>query len=144
MARAREWLRLEPGPTAEDAPPRLLRWATAELALWGLVLVLLGPAVRGLILVQTSRTAVLAWLLVALGLYWLYAGLGYRALLLAQLGSFSAAASLLSLGGALHLVGLPSLAVLRPLARGLLALGGTLAGANLGMMLVASVRRRAG
>ena len=54
------------------------------------------PLIRELPLGQTTRTSLLAWLLVAVAFYWLYAGLGVRPLLLLQLFLFSAAAALLT------------------------------------------------
>ena len=54
------------------------------------------PLIRGLPLGQTTRTYILAWLLVALAVYWLYSGFGFRPLLLIQLILFSAAATFLS------------------------------------------------
>ena len=54
------------------------------------------PLIRELPLGQSSRTGILAWLLVALAFYWLSEGMGYRPLLLLQLLVFSVAATLLS------------------------------------------------
>lgn len=128
--------------TAESASRgRLLR---ASAGLLGL-LVLAGLAVIGLFSLPVGaaiKAVALGWLLVVLAGYWLYAGLGYRSLLLLQLLAFSGAASL----GSLNLVlGLP---VLRSAALGLAGLGGVLALANLlGMLRAAhqrhSVRRAA-
>ena len=83
--------------TAEDASPREL-WGSSwrlllTLAALGLLVV---PLIREFPLGQSTRTALLAWLLVGLALYWLYAGMGYRPLLLLQLMLFSTAAALLS------------------------------------------------
>lgn len=129
--------------TAEDATPRELRQASLRLFLWLCALLLVGPLVRALPFGQTTRTGILAWLLVGLALYWLYAGLGYRPLLLVQLGLFSTAAALLTIKAGLVAVGVLKFGVLRAAARGLLAAGGVCAGANLGIMLVASFLRRA-
>ena len=70
--------------TAEDATRQELRGASLRLLMWLVICVILGPLVRALPLGQTTRTGILAWLLVAMALYWLYAGLGYRPLLLIQ------------------------------------------------------------
>jgi len=104
--------------------------------------VIVGPLVRSLPLGQTTRTGMLAWLLVAMALYWLYAGLGYRPLLLVQLGIFSSAAALLAIKAGLVALGIHSFDILRATARILLIVGGGCAGANLGMMLIASLLRR--
>ena len=40
------------------------------------------PLLRDLPLGATTRTGLLAWLLVLLALYWLYAGMGFQPLLL--------------------------------------------------------------
>jgi hypothetical protein len=112
------------------------------LFLWLVVCVIVGPLVRSLPLGQTTRTGMLAWLLVAMALYWLYAGLGYRPLLLVQLGIFSSAAALLAIKAGLVALGIHSFDILRATARILLIVGGGCAGANLGMMLIASLLRR--
>jgi hypothetical protein len=112
------------------------------LFLWLVVCVIVGPVVRSLPLGQTIRTGMLAWLLVAMALYWLYAGLGYRPLLLVQLGIFSTAAALLAMKAGLVALGIHSFDILRATARILLIVGGGCAGANLGMMLIASLLRR--
>jgi hypothetical protein len=129
--------------TAEEATPRELRRASLRLALslaaLGLLIV---PIVRDLPLGETTRTGIVAWLLVALALYWLYAGLGYRPLLLLQLLLFSIAASLLSLKVLLVGVGVDRLSVLRRVARALVVSGGVFAGVNLGWMLLTLVRGR--
>jgi hypothetical protein len=90
---------------------------------------------------ETTRTGLLAWLLVALALYWLYAGLGYQPVLLIQLMVFSAAAALLTTKAALLLVGIAQVAVIRWAARILIILGALLAVGNLGSMLLALRRR---
>jgi hypothetical protein len=99
------------------------------------------PLLRALPLGQTTRTGLLAWLLVVLALYWLYAGLGIRPLLLLQLAVFSVAAALLSTKLMLVLVGVNRLSVLRRVARYLIELGAALALLNLASMLVVLWRR---
>ncbi len=128
--------------TADDATPQELRSASLRLLLWLAALLLVGPAVRALPLGQTTRTGILAWLLVGLALYWMYAGLGYRALLLTQLALFSTSAALLGIKAAFVVLGVQGVDGLREVARGMLLVGGGCAGANLGIMLVASVFRR--
>jgi hypothetical protein len=100
------------------------------------------PLVRQLPLGETSRTGLFAWLLVVLAVYWLYAGLGYQALLLVQLAIFSAAAVLLTTKVALVIVGIDRLTILRLTARWLIIAGAVLAAINLGSMLLALTRRR--
>ncbi|HEU5169017.1 MAG TPA: hypothetical protein VFU46_00695 [Gemmatimonadales bacterium] len=132
------------GHTAEEASPQELRWGSLRLFLMLLALALLVvPLVRELPFGATTRTGLLAWLLVALALYWLYAGLGYRPLLLLQLVVFSAAAVLLTTKVALVLVGIHRLSILRRTARGLIVVGAGLAALNLAGMLLALWRRRA-
>ncbi|MEO8634221.1 MAG: hypothetical protein ABI587_02985 [Gemmatimonadales bacterium] len=134
-----------PGPaehTAEQATPSELRAASVRLALWLVALVVIGPLIRALPLGQTTRTAILAWLLAAAALYWLYGGLGYRPLLLLQVILFSSAITLLSIKVLLVGLSVKEFDFLREAGRGLLIAGGACAGANLGMMLVASLRRR--
>lgn len=129
--------------TAEDATPGELKRASARLLLMLAVLgLLVVPLVRELPLGQSSRAGLLAWLLVAFALYWLYAGMGYRPLLLLQLLFFSSAAALLSLKLLLVVVDVHYLAVLRHAARGLIVAGATCAGANLGGMLLTLLRQR--
>ena len=134
-----------PAPhTAEGATPKELWRASLQLLLFLVALILLVvPLIRELPLGQSTRTGILAWLLVALALYWLYAGLGYRPLLLLQLLIFSTAAALLSMKLALVAISVHSLTVLRNVARVLILAGGICAGANLGAMLLALVSRRA-
>jgi hypothetical protein len=128
--------------TAEDATPQELRRATRRLLA---MLVLLGVLVVPFLLLfpggETTRVGLLAWLLVALALYWLYEGLGYQPVLLIQLMVFSAAATLLTTKAALVVVGIAQVAVLRYSARVLIILGTLLAVANLGSMLLALRRR---
>jgi uncharacterized membrane protein len=102
------------------------------------------PIIRELPLGQSTRTGLLAWLLVGLAMYWLYAGLGYRPLLLLQLMLFSTAAALLSAKLLLVAADLHRLAVLRYLARGFILVGAGCALANLGGMLIALWRRSRG
>jgi hypothetical protein len=128
--------------TAEDASPREL-WKASwrlllTLAILGLIVV---PLIHELPLGQSTRTGLLAWLLVGLGLYWLYAGMGYRPLLLLQLILFSGAAALLSAKLLLVAADVHSLTVLRYVARGLILVGAGCAVANLGAMLLSLWRR---
>ena len=129
-------------PTAEDASPRQLWQASWKLLLMlaALVLVVV-PLIRELPLGHSTRTAVLAWGLVALALYWLYAGMGYRPLLLLQLLLFSAAAALLTAKLFLVALDVPRWQILRYVARGLILIGAAVAGANLGAMLLLLWRR---
>jgi hypothetical protein len=132
-----------PAPySADDATPGELRAASLRLAGWLLVLVMLGIAVRALPLGQTTRTGILAWILVGISLYWLYAGLGYRALLLLQVLLFSAAAALLVLKAGLVVLGVEGFDTVRLVARGLILAGGFCAGLSLGLMLVAGLVRK--
>ena len=110
------------------------------LAILGLLVV---PLLQELPLGQSTRIALLAWMLVALALYWLYAGMGYRPLLLIQLVLFSAAASLLTAKLLLVAIDVRQLTVLRYGARGMILVGAGLAGANLlGMLLMLWRRSR--
>jgi len=83
-AEDRETLDQEPAlHTAEDASPRELWQASWKLLLLLAILgLLVVPLLRELPVGQSSRIGLLAWMLVALALYWLYAGMGYRPLLL--------------------------------------------------------------
>jgi hypothetical protein len=91
---------------------------------------------------KSTRTAIFAWLLVGLALYWMYAGMGYRPLLLVQLLLFSTAAALLSVKLLLVAVTIDSLTVLRWMARYLIIAGAVCAGANLtGMLLALTLQR---
>jgi hypothetical protein len=131
--------------TAEEATVRELRRAALRLLfmLAALALVVV-PLLGELPLGMSSQTGLLAWLLVVLGFYWLYAGLGYRPLLLAQLLCFSAAATLLSAKVLLVIVDVHSLTILRYVATGLILMGAACAVANLGGMLVSLYRRTRG
>jgi predicted RND superfamily exporter protein len=128
--------------TAESATPQELKAASLRLALWLGALVVIGPAIRALPLGQTTRTVILAWILMAAALYWLYGGLGFRPLLLLQIVIFSTAVTLLSIKVLLVGLDVKQFDFLREAGRTLLIVGGACAGANLGMMLVASLRRR--
>lgn len=136
--------RREPPHTAEEASPRELRRASLRLLLMLLALALLVvPIIRELPLGQSTRTGMLAWLLVGLALYWLYEGMGYRPLLLLQLLIFSTAATLLSAKLLLVVVDVNRVAFLRTLARWLIMLGAAVAGINLIGMLFRLARPRA-
>ncbi len=132
--------------TAEDATPGELRRSVLILLLMLAALALLvTPLIRDLPMIgRSGRTAVLAWLLVGLALYWMYAGMGYRPLLLVQLLVFSAAAALLSVHLMLVAVTIDSLTMLRWLARYLIMAGAVCAGANLTGMLLALTLKQAG
>lgn len=130
--------------TAEDATPGELRRSVLVLLLMLAALALLvAPLIKDLpLLGRSTRTAIFAWLLVGLALYWMYAGMGYRPLLLVQLLLFSAAAALLSVKLLLVAVTIDSLTVLRWMARYLIMAGAVCAGANLTGMLVALTWRQ--
>lgn len=124
-------------PTAEDATPRELWRASWKLLLmFGVLALLVVPLLRELPLGYGTRTLLFAWMLVALALYWLYAGMGYRPLLLLQLLLFSAAAAFLTARLLLVVVDIRHLSLLRVLARGMILVGAGLAGANLLAMLI--------
>ena len=131
---------VEPEPslhTAEDASPRELWKASWKLLLMLAILgLLVVPLIRGLPLGQSTQTGLLAWVLVGLALYWLYAGMGYRPLLLLQLMLFSGAAALLSAKLLLVAVDVHRLTLLRYAARGLILVGAGCAMANLIAMLL--------
>lgn len=105
-----------------------------------LVLVVV-PLILELPLGQSTRIGLLAWMLVALALYWLYAGMGYRPMLLLQLLLFSGAAALLSAKLLLVAIDVRQWAILRYVARGMILVGAGLAVANLGAMLLTLWRR---
>ncbi len=128
--------------TAEDATASELRQASWRLLLQLAVLALLVfPLIQELPLGQSTRSGILAWLLVALALYWLYSGMGFRPLLLVQLLLFSSAAALISAKVLLVIVDVHRLALLRHTARVLILAGAFCALANLiGMRL--ALRRR--
>jgi hypothetical protein len=133
-----------PAPhTADDATPSELWRASIRLLLMFLALALLVvPLLRELPVGSAARTGLLAWLLVLLAVYWLYAGLGYQALLLLQLVVFSAAAVLLTTKVALVILGITRLTVLRITARWLILAGATMAVVNLGWMVLDLLQRR--
>ena len=125
--------------TAEDATPQELKQAVLRLLV---MLVLLGLLVVPFLMLfpggETTRVGLLAWLMVGLTLYWLYAGLGYQSVLLVQLMAFSAAATILTAKAALVLVGLGhNVDLLRWSARVLIIFGALLAVGNLGSMYLA-------
>ena len=130
-----------PAPDQRDSAPALWR-ASLRLVLWlGALYMLAVPLIRELPLGQTTRTGLLAWLLVAVAFYWLYAGMGVRPLLLLQLFLFSAAAALLAAKLVLVGVGVLRLSLLRRVARVLIMLGAASAVVNLILMLVAVVKK---
>ena len=130
--------------TAEDATPGELRRSVLVLLLMLAALgLLVVPLLADLpLLGKSTRTAIFAWLLVGLALYWMYAGMGYRPLLLVQLLLFSTAAALLSVKLLLVAVTIDSLTVLRWMARYLIIAGAVCAGANLTGMLLALTWQR--
>ncbi len=129
--------------SAEDASPSELRRASIRLLLMLLALALLVvPILYELPLGQSSRSGILAWLLVALALYWLSEGMGYRPLLLLQLLFFSMAATLLSAKVLLVIVDLNQVNFLRTSALLLIVVGALLALANLAGMLRRLYRQR--
>lgn len=127
-----------PRETAEFATPAQLRMRSIQLGLMFVALALIiVPFLRDLPLGQTSRTGLLAWLLVGLSLYWLYSGLGYRPLLLAQLALFSAAAMFLATKVGLVILGVNALSILRRTGKLLIILGAITSLLNLGAMIYA-------
>ena len=130
-------------PTPNERESTSALWAASlRLLLWLTALyMLVVPLIRELPLGQTTRTSMLAWLLVAVAFYWLYAGLGVRPLLLLQLFLFSTAAALLTAKLVLVGIGVLRLSLLRRVARVLIMLGAASAVANLIAMLVAVVRK---
>jgi hypothetical protein len=132
-----------PPHTAEEATAAELRRASLRLLFMLLALALLVvPIIRELPLGHSTRIGMLAWLLVALALYWLFQGMGYRPLLLLQLIFFSLAATMLSAKLLLVIVDVNKVNFLRFAARWLIMLGGLCAGMNLLGMLVILVQRR--
>jgi hypothetical protein len=128
--------------TAEDASPQELWRASWRLLLMLAALgLLVVPLIGELPLGQSTRIGIVAWLLVGLALYWLYAGMGYRPLLLLQLMLFSSAAALLSTKLLLVAIDIRTLTVLRHVARGLILVGAGCAFANLLAMLITLWRR---
>ncbi|MGH7534634.1 MAG: hypothetical protein ACREMG_03510 [Gemmatimonadales bacterium] len=131
--------------TAEDATAGELRRASGRLLLMvTAVAVVVIPLLLELPLGRSTRTGILAWLLVGLALYWLYEGMGYRPLLLIQLLLFSCAATLVSAKVLLVAVDVNRLSVLRHLSRGLILVGALCVACNaVGMLVSLSRRRRA-
>src|ERR671920_2089838 len=118
--------------TAEDASPRELWRASWKLLLMlGALALLVVPLLRELPLGHGSRNGLFAWMLVALAFYWLYAGMGYRPLLLLQLLLFSGAAAFLTAKVLLGIIDVGRVGLLRAMARGMILIGAGLAGANL-------------
>ena len=134
----------QPPHTAEEASPSELRRASAKLLFMLLALgLLVVPIIRDLPLGRSTRIGLLAWLLVALALYWLFQGMGYRPLLLLQLILFSLAATMLSAKLLLVIVDVNQVNFLRYAARWLIILGAVCAGLNLfGMLLILAERQR--
>lgn len=129
----------------EEASRHEIFWASVRLLVMLLILALvLVPLLRGLPLGQTTRTGLLAWLLVLIVLYWMYAGLGYRSLLLLQLLLFSTAATFLTTKAMLVLVGIKRLSILRRTARDLIIAGAALAAINLIAMVIAMLKQSDG
>jgi len=124
-----------PDPDQRESASTL--WAASlRLILWLAALYMLAvPLIRELPLGQTTRTSLLAWLLVAVAFYWLYAGLGVRPLLLLQLLLFSTAAALLVAKLFFVGIGVRRLGLLREVARVLIMAGGVSAVMNLLFML---------
>jgi hypothetical protein len=135
-----------PPHTAEEATASELRRASIRLLFMLLALALLVvPLIRDLPLGRSSRIGMLAWLLVALALYWLFQGMGYRPLLLLQLAFFSIAATMLSAKVLLVIVDLHQVNFLRQVARWLIVVGAFCAGINLlGMLVTLAQRQRPG
>jgi hypothetical protein len=102
------------------------------------------PLIRELPPSRGIPTGLFAWLLVALALYWLYAGMGYRPLLLLQLLLFSGAATLLTARLVLGVIAEGKLGLFRAAARGMIMVGAGLAGTNLVAMLLLLWRRSRG
>jgi hypothetical protein len=132
-------------PTAEDASPRELWRASWKLLLMLAALgLLVVPLIRELPPTRGIPISIFAWLLVGLALYWLYAGMGYRPLLLLQLLLFSGAATLLTARLVLGVIAEGKLGLLRAAARGMILVGAGLAGTNLVAMLLMLWRRSRG
>jgi len=130
-----------PNPDRRDSVSAL-RAASLRLVLWLAALYMLAvPLIRELPLGQTTRTSLLAWLLVAVAFYWLYAGLGVRPLLLLQLLLFSTAAALLVAKLFLVGIGVKRLSLLREVARVLIMAGAVSAVVNLLLMLWGVIQR---
>jgi len=129
--------------TAEEATPGELRRSALILVLMMIALVVLVvPLLRDLPVGRSTRTAIVAWLLVALALYWMWAGMGYRPLLLCQLLFFSAAAALVSAKLVMVAASIEGMTIIRDMARLLIQAGALCAAANLGGMLLALTFRK--
>lgn len=116
--------------------------ASIRLGIWlALLILLVVPMLRESPLGPTGATAILGSLLVVLSLYWLFAGYGYRPLLIIQLAAFSVAVVLLATKVGLVLLGVERLSILRRLGQGLILVGAGCAGVNLIAMLIALLRR---
>src|SRR5262245_20524320 len=110
--------------TVEEATAaELLQSSVRLLVTLAILALLVVPVIRDLPLGQTTRTGILAWLLVVLALYWLYAGMGLRPLLLIQLLLFSGAAALLSAKVLLVVIDVHYLSILRRTARFFILVG---------------------
>jgi len=141
--RMRSQLRGPAEHTAEEATPGELRRSALILVLMMIALVVLVvPLLRDLPVGRSTRTAIVAWLLVALALYWMWAGMGYRPLLLCQLLFFSAAAALVSAKLVMVAASIEGMTIIRDMARLLIQAGALCAAANLGGMLLALTFRK--
>jgi hypothetical protein len=141
--RVRSQLRGPAEHTAEEATPGELRRSAFILVLMLMALVVLVvPVLKDLPLGRGTRTGIFAWLLVALALYWMWAGMGYRPLLLCQLLFFSAAASLITAKLLMVAVSIEGLVIMRDMSRLLIQAGALRAAANLGGMLLALTFRK--
>ena len=134
-------------PADSGSPPATARdhllaslWLCLMLLLLGLVVV---PLLRELPVGATTKTLLLAWLLVGMAMYWMYAGLGFQPLLLLQLGLFCIAALLLSTKAVLVLLGIESFSILRRTARVLILGGAGVSAVNLVALLAAPFVERA-
>jgi hypothetical protein len=124
--------------TAEEATTGELRRSAFILVLMLIALVVLVlPVLKDLPLGRGTRTGIFAWLLVGLALYWMWAGMGYRPLLLCQLLFFSAAAALITAKLLMVAVSIEGMVIMRDMSRLLIQAGALCAGANLGGMLLA-------
>jgi hypothetical protein len=137
---------MAPDPhSADPAAPRDHWLASLWLLLMLLLLALVAvPLLRDLPLGATTRTLLLAWLLVGMAVYWMYAGLGFQPLLLLQLGLFCLAALLLSAKVALVVVGIERFSILRRAAQWLILGGAGLAALNLAAMILVPLWHRQG
>lgn len=134
------------GPlSAEHATPSELRRSIwAMIVMLAVLALLIAPLLDGLPLGPSPRIGILAWLLVVLAFYWLYAGMGYLPLLVFQLLLFSCAAALLTGKTALIVLDVHRLPVLRHTASVLVILGAGCVVVNLGVMVLALIRQKRG